>query len=406
MSNVPAATETTPTSSDDPAQAAPPRAAEPADAFRAWTVRTELPVSFLIKRSPDIFHPENLDLLRVGPLVAGSRRLIVVDAVVAKIYGHRIEAYFDHHSLHCEILPVDAGEINKSPETLFEVMGRMESFGILRRSEPLIVVGGGVVLDVAGLAASLYRRGVPYVRVPTTLMAMVDASVGAKSAVNCFDRRNRVGAYYPPTAVYIDNTFVISQEPREISNGAGEILKMAVVRDLALFELLEEHAHSLILGKFQGRGAPIQVMDLAVGDMIEELQPNLWERNLERLVDFGHSFSPLVEMRALPELLHGEAVALDVLFSCVLSHQRGLLSRAELERVFAAARSLGLPIFHPLFGDDEVLAEALADTVRHRNGSQNLPLPTAIGTSVFANDITFNEIRLAARSFRGYSQRL
>lgn len=372
----------------------------PSGAYRSWTLRAQQHVSFVIKRSPGLLDISNGDLLRMGPLTRTRRRIVVIDDTVERLYGDRVRRYFDHHHVSCAFVTVAAGEVNKSTDTLFEILGAMESFGMLRRSEPLLAIGGGVVLDVAGLAASLYRRGVPYVRVPTTLMAMVDASVGAKSAVNWSGRRNRIGAYHTPTAVYIDNEFIATQDAREVANGAGEILKMAVVRDRKLFEQLEASARMLIDSRFQCGEAANDVMDAAIGDMVEELAPNLWEIELERLVDFGHSFSPLVEMRALPELLHGEAVVLDVLFSCILAHGRGMLARDEVERVFATAQALGLPTFHPAFGDASTLAEALTDTMRHRNGAQNLPLPIAIGHAEFVNDLTGEEIESATRQFR------
>ena len=130
--------------------------------------------------------------------------------------------------------------------------------------------------------------------------------------------------------------------------------------------------------------------------MVEELQPNLWEKELERSVDYGHSFSPLLEMQALPELYHGEAVTLDCVLSAFLAAHRGLLTRDDVRRVVNCARSLGLPVWHPLFCDADLLLEALADTVRHRNGDQNLPVMTGIGSARFLNDVTPAELEAAA----------
>merc|ERR1719424_2411490 len=120
-------------------------------------------------------------------------------------------------------------------------------------------------MDIVGFAASIYRRRTPYIRVPTTLMGYVDASVGAKSGVNFLGKKNKLGAYLPPALALLDRSFLASLDARQLSNGAAEIMKMAMVKDVELFTLLQE------------------------------LAPNLWEDSLERLVDFGHVFSMELE---------------------------------------------------------------------------------------------------------------
>jgi 3-dehydroquinate synthase len=171
-----------------------------------------------------------------------------------------------------------------------------------------------------------------------------------------------------------------------------------------LFELLEAHGPELIATHFQLSGTPdvgSEVVGRAIAGMAEELEPNLWEKDLQRSVDYGHSFSPLVEMRALPELLHGEAVAMDCVFSAALARHRSLITAAEFDRIVSVAERLGLAPSHPLFCDVPLLTEALADTVRHRDGDQNLPILTGIGQVCFLNDVTDAEIEQAARVMRG-----
>ncbi len=279
----------------------------------------------------------------------------------------------------------------------------MEQFGVLRRDEPLIAVGGGVLLDVAGMAAGIYRRGIPYIRVPTTLVGLVDASVGAKTGINFETRRNRLGSYYPPIAAYLDRIFLRTLESIEISSGLGEILKMAVIKDARLFALLEEFGPALVAGKFEHACAD-EVINRAVVGMKVELENNLWEKDLKRLVDFGHSFSPIIEMRSISEkgqapLTHGQAVTLDVLFSSVLSHARGLLPEEQLRRVFRTANAMGLPTYHALFTNPLIILEALKDTMKHRNGDQHLPMPVRIGEATFFNDLSYDEIRDAVPTF-------
>jgi 3-dehydroquinate synthase len=137
-----------------------------------------------------------------------------------------------------------------------------------------------------------------------------------------------------------------------------------------------------------------EVMARAIHGMLEELQPNLWEHELQRLVDFGHSFSPTIEMTALPRLLHGEAVCVDMAFSAVLAHRRGLLDRRDLTRIVRVMDSLELPAWDPVC-TPELMARGLADTVEHRDGEQLLPLPDGMGRARFVNDVSRAELDTA-----------
>ncbi|MCX4547147.1 sedoheptulose 7-phosphate cyclase [Streptomyces sp. NBC_01565] len=372
---------------------------------QSWKIQTELPVEYEIVESHDLLNPENPDLLTVpgGGRGAGTR-LVILDHSVDELYGTRIRTYFSENEVRVEYLTLPGSEENKSIERVLEVVNKLNEVGTNRLSSPPIVIGGGVVADVVGLAASLYRRGIPFVRVPTTLLGQVDVSVAAKSGINYGGYRNRLGAYTPPPRTLIDRSFLATVPGRQLRNGMGEIFKMALIKDLRLFELLEEYGAELIESRFQdpepGSGRPAgtvadEVIGRAIAGMAEELQPNLWEKDLKRSVDYGHSFSPLVEMRALPELLHGEAVAMDCVFSALIATGRGLIDGDLFERIVAVARRMGLEPSHPLFCDVDLVLEALADTVLHRDGMQNLPILTAIGEVCFLNDVTDAEIARA-----------
>ncbi|MFD0263700.1 sedoheptulose 7-phosphate cyclase [Kitasatospora indigofera] len=370
-----------------------------------WTIRTQLPVAYEIVETPGLLDPANPELLSLpGGGTGTETRLVVLDHSVSDLYGERIRAYFDANDVPVTYLSMPGDEESKSIGNVLDVVAKLNEVGTNRLSNPPIVIGGGVLADVVGLAASLYRRGIPYIRVPTTLLGQVDVSVAAKTGINFGGYRNRLGSYSPPPRTLIDREFLATVPRRQIRNGMGEIFKMALIKDVRLFELLEEYGADLIEARFQASGGdgplpagvPDEVIGRAIAGMAEELQPNLWEKDLRRSVDYGHSFSPLVEMRALPELLHGEAVAMDCVFSAVLAAQRGLIGEAVLERIVAAAVRLGLSPSHPLFCDVDLLTEALADTVRHRNGKQHLPMLTGIGAVCFLDDLTVAEIASAA----------
>ena len=367
-----------------------------------WTIKSTLQYTFHIKQTNNLFSPDNKSILEFGECNLGSRRIIFIDRNLGNLYLKNIKDFFNYHSIELRIVAIDATENDKSLTTLLLIIRELESFGLLRRAEPIIAIGGGVLLDIVGLAASIYRRGVPYIKVPTTLIGLIDASVGAKTGINFDIRRNRLGTYYPPLAAYLDSSFLATLPNIEISSGLGEVLKIAVIKDSLLFTLLNNHAEDLLSNKIYLSNHASELISRAVQGMKEELENNLWETNLKRCVDFGHSFSPIIEMRSLEKnsydpLTHGQAVTLDVIFSSILSFQRELLSWEELSKITNITKRLGLPTNHELFNDPLFLLESLKDTMKHRNGNQYLPIPTSIGAYDFINDLTFDEIKTAAK---------
>lgn len=365
---------------------------------QSWRVTASQEVSYEVKQIDGLFdssHRQFLDACGAGQKI--KRHIVVIDERVNELYGEQIRRYYDHYDVELRALVLPISEETKDMEAAMAIVQHLEAEGVLRRSDTLIGIGGGVLLDLVGFAAGLYRRGIPYVKVPTNAMAIWDAAVGIKTAVNALGRRNRLGSYHAPSKALLDRRFLRTVERRHISNGMGELLKLAVIKDVRLFTLLERHSQMLLDTAFQDNFVAPEVISRAVDGMLVELAPNLWETVLERSVDFGHSFAPLLEMRALPELLHGEAVALDVLFSCRIAARRGLLTLDDVDRVESVMRSMELPLTHRFFGDAQMLHEALADTMRHRDGLQRLPMPSGVGTCVFLNDLRLDEIQAAAK---------
>jgi len=374
-------------------------------------LKAELPVDFCIKKSQNIFSIGNRDLLSLGSQGKGVRRIVIVDYNVSKLYLDGIKKYLISYGVQYRFIIIDAIEKNKSIETLLYILDEIESFGPNRRDEPLIVVGGGVLLDIVGMAASLYRRGIPYIKIPTTLLGLVDASIGIKTGINFKDRRNRLGTYFPPVATYLDTTFLNTLDYIEISSGLGEILKLAVIKDIELFDILKQYGNKLYKNKFADDKVSTEVINRSIIGMKNELQENLWEKELKRYVDFGHSFSPIPEIRSLtdglvPSLTHGQAVTLDVIFSSIISHVRGMFSKLEVFDVMYTARNMGLLTIHPYFLNSDVLMEALNDTIKHRNGNQNLPIPKTIGSSIFINDLTYEEVLAAVKMMKEFNDEL
>ncbi|MFF5563507.1 sedoheptulose 7-phosphate cyclase [Streptomyces sp. NPDC012623] len=363
--------------------------------MRPWTVEATRHESYEIRPSENVLAPGNPDLRDAARLRTGAHRLVVVDVRIDELRGAAIRDYFHHWGVRPEFLVLDTDERHKNADTLFTVIDAADRAGLNRRADPIVAIGGGVLTDIVGLAASLFRRGIPFVRVPTTLVGMVDAAVGVKTAINYQSHKNRLGSYFPASVTLLDQGFLRTLPTRHIVNGLAEIIKMAIIRDRTLFELMFSHADRIVRLMPQP-GVGQRVIQRAVDGMLAELSPNLWEHELRRLVDFGHTFSPAIELSTEPPLLHGEAVAIDMALCCLLARERGLLSRTDALRALNLMHGIGLPLSHPGVTTD-LLLRGFADAVRHRDGHQHLPLPVGLGESVFVEDVTPAEIRRAYR---------
>lgn len=361
------------------------------DNHRTWALTTSRVISYEVMETSNIFDPANTSLL-IGGGGAQKRRIIVVDEVVHKDWADQIDAYFTHHKVDYRVLPVQATEKNKSFDLFFQIAREFDAFRLDRRNEPVIAIGGGVLTDVVSMVASCYRRGTPCIRVPTTLMGYVDAAIGIKTAVNFDSNKNRIGTFDAPFACVLDRTFLRTLPMRHILNGVGEIAKLALIHDFDLFELLETEGKHAVTSRFQGCGE--EILRRAIHGMLEELEPNLFEDNLERAVDYGHTFSPLLEMRDIDGLLHGEAVAIDCAFSAVLAQLRGMIPSFTCNRVLQTMAGIGLPIYHPQL-DAEMCWHSLEERTAHRAGRQRVPLMNDIGRVSFVHDITRAELERA-----------
>ncbi|MCG8711017.1 iron-containing alcohol dehydrogenase [Brenneria sp. 4F2] len=206
-----------------------------------WHMHATQKVNYSVSIVNDILNPINPILARACAKdvdrSAGVKikRLVVIDDKVNEIYGERFRDYFNawNFDFHWKIIPGD--EINKSVESVIQVAEAMNNAGLLRRGEVVVGIGGGVLLDVVGFASSLYRRGIPYIRIPTTLMGQIDAGIGIKTGVNYGDHKNRLGTYFAPSSALIDPQFLKSLNQRHISNGVAEIIKMALIKDKTLW---------------------------------------------------------------------------------------------------------------------------------------------------------------------------
>ncbi len=294
----------------------------------------------------DIPTPERGSLGRAAQLLSEGRRVLVVtDSGVPAVYAETVAAQWDCAGIYT--LP--QGEASKSPAQLSALLSAMLQAG-LTRSDCLAAVGGGVVCDLAGLAAGLYMRGIDCYYFPTTLLAMVDAAVGGKTAVDLDGVKNAVGLFRQPRAVVIDPDLLATLPPRQLSNGLAEAVKMALTHDAALFARFEDPA---------GYGDPEELIAACLRIKSRVVAADEREAGPRRVLNFGHTLGHGIEAAAGGRLLHGECVALGMLPMCAPGVRQRLLP--VLER-------LGLPA-QAEFDPEAALAAITHDKKAGADGS-------------------------------------
>jgi 2-epi-5-epi-valiolone synthase len=338
----------------------------------------------------------------LADLAAGHPVMLIVDRGVNDLYGTALDEYAAAH-LDCrKKLLFEAHDRKKTLMQVARFCRAASALG-MPRNGALIAIGGGVTLDTVGLSAALYCKGIGYIRIPTTLIGLIDAGLGVKQAVNFAHRKNLIGAFYPPTAVINDRRFLQTLPAAQVACGLAEIVKIALIRDAGLFELLLEQGAALFASKCAAPpGVAAQLLTRASLLMLQELQPNLYETDTRRIVDFGHSFSPTLEVLSQHQIAHGQAVAIDMLLSTALAVGREVCAREVLEKLHALLRMFELPSGVPPASPEELLA-ALECVRQRRGGALNLVVPAAIGCGAFLQSVSRRDLEEAVELIRELS---
>ena len=326
-----------------------------------------------------------------------GRCLMVVDEAVERLHGDRIRAYFDHHGIALTVFAIRIGEQRKTLRTVETIVDAFADFGLLRK-EPVLVVGGGLTTDVAGFACASYRRSTNYIRIPTTLIGLIDASVSIKVAVNHGKHKNRLGAYHASSKVLLDFSLLETLPEDQVRNGMAELIKIAVVANADIFDLLEKYGEDLLRTRFghldgddQLREAADTITYEAIKTMLTLEVPNLHELELDRVIAYGHTWSPTLELTPETPYFHGHAINVDMAFSATVAHELGYLSTTERDRVHGLMSSIGLALDSPYL-TPELLRKGTESIMQTRDGLLRAALPKPIGTCVFANDLDADQL--------------
>ncbi|KAF2725641.1 2-epi-5-epi-valiolone synthase-like protein [Polychaeton citri CBS 116435] len=343
-----------------------------------------------------IFNPENGQL--ADCFERWQRCLAIMDMNIFNVYGEQMQKYFDHYGLELKIHKTMIGEKAKSMDTLLSIVDSMNEFGIIRK-EPVLVVGGGLVTDVAGFACAAYRRNTNYIRIPTTVIGLIDASVSIKVAVNYGNYKNRLGAYHAPMHTFLDFSFLRTLPEAQIRNGFAELIKISSCAHLPTFDLLDKFCEELIatgFGRTDGaskavREAADQINRAGIFEMLKLETPNLHEIGLDRVIAYGHTWSPLHELVPDVPLRHGHAISIDMAYSATLANLRGLIDDKEHRRILNLFSRAGLSMDHPQF-DEEILDKGTKAILRTRDGKLRAAVPNPIGSCTFLNDVEHEEL--------------
>jgi 3-dehydroquinate synthase len=285
-------------------------------------------------------------------LPASASALIVTNMTVGPLYGHRLRAALMKRHAQVHLVELPDGEAHKDFQTLNLIFDALLGKGCDRKTV-LYALGGGVVGDMTGFAAASYMRGVPFVQVPTTLLAQVDSSVGGKTAINHPLGKNMIGAFYQPQRVVCDLDTLETLPERELSAGLAEVIKYGPIADMGFFDWLEHNLGALLardresLAHAVKRSCEIKAAVVGADER---------ETGLRAILNFGHTFGHAIEAGlGYGEWLHGEAVGCGMVMAADLSVRLGLVEPALAQRITALVKRAGLPTKGPALGADRYL---------------------------------------------------
>ena len=324
-----------------------------------------------------------------------KRCVCLVDQNVEENFSETISKYFSHHNIKLEKLVYRAMEIDKSYENVGKILGDFKQLGV-SRNEPVLIMGGGVLADIGGFACALYHRNTPYVMLATSIVSGIDAGPSPRTCCDGHGYKNLFGAYHTPILCITDKSFYKTLEPGWLRHGVAEIIKMAVVKDIKLFDALEEIGTDLLSSKFGTRncikGDEIdkgsdKILGLALKSYVASEYDNLYETHQCRPHAYGHTWSPGFEIKA--GLLHGHAVSVGMGLGAYFSYVNKWITSEQMHRIFKLISKFELSLWHDILLDDECVWESQVKMIQKRGGNLSAPIPKGeIGKCGYLNEMT------------------
>ena len=323
------------------------------------------------------------------PATRSGRAVIVTNPVVAALHLEPLQRGLERAGIRHDVIVVPDGEAHKDWATLHTIHTRLLELKA-ERTTMLVALGGGVVGDIAGFAAATYQRGMPWVQVPTTLLAQVDSSVGGKTAVNHPLGKNMIGAFYQPLAVIIDSDTLSTLPDREYISGLAEVVKYGAIRSPELFAWLEANVDRLRKRDDSAMAHAIHESCKIKAEIVAKDERETGER---ALLNFGHTFGHAIEAgTGYGAWLHGEAVSAGMVLAGTLSVRVTGLPVVENDRLRELLVQFGLPIDPPAMGSERYL-ELMRRDKKVEAGKLRLVLLEALGRATIRNDIAADNLR-------------
>ena len=325
---------------------------------------------------------------------AGTKVLVVTNPVVESHYGATAMASLEAAGFNASLLVIEAGEDQKTPATV----GLIHNAAFerkLERGSLIVALGGGVVGDMAGFAAATWLRGIAVVQVPTTLLAMVDASIGGKTGVNHPGGKNLIGAFHQPRLVLIDPSTLATLPEREFRAGMAEVIKYGVIGDRELFEELEAAGTQLASMASLPAALLQSILERSAAAKAKVVAADEREGGLRAILNYGHTLGHVVEaLCGYGAYLHGEAVAIGMVAAGELALERGLWTAQEQERQKAVISAAGLPLAWPDL-DEQAVLTCLQGDKKVRDGQVRFVLPTRLGAVDLCSDVSGKQVLAA-----------
>jgi len=322
--------------------------------------------------------------------------VVITDHIVARYHLAGVVRSLKKDGFRTKPIVVPAGEHSKSIKMAMKVLQELAAYDVMKNVF-IVALGGGVVGDLAGFVAAVYKRGVPYVQVPTTLLAQIDSAIGGKVAIDLPVGKNLVGAFYQPKMVYSDVAFLSTLHRRQIRNGLAEAVKYGVIHDKNLFEFIEKNTSALLRGEKKHLVRLVEACSRIKAYVV--MKDERETKGIRTILNFGHTLGHAIEAAdGYNRYHHGEAIALGMRMAAEISSRLGLLNSDAAQRLNKVLTSLGLPQTVKGLKWKDILPLMLHDK-KFRAGKNRFVLAKRIGQVCVKEGIPLQTIREAVETF-------
>lgn len=321
---------------------------------------------------------------------ADRKVCIVIDSTVGEHYLEEVSKILKSCVKEVISYTFPAGENSKTLEVIYDIYERLIT-SQFDRKDLLVALGGGVVGDMTGFAAATYLRGIRFIQIPTTLLSMVDSSIGGKTGVDMKAYKNMIGAFHQPSAVYMNLSVLSTLTKEQYSSGMGEIVKHALIKDKSYYDWLKTHRDEIMV---QEPTILLEIIrqSLMIKKKVVERDPK--EQGERALLNFGHTLGHAIEKHMNFAMLHGDCVAVGALAASYISYKRGYLSNAELQDIKATLEAFSLPVSIPVMDTEKIIATTHSDK-KMEAGQIKFILIEKIGKAFINTTVTKEEMQEA-----------